>query len=271
MLVKFREERAPADFIYAFEKTGNFVTRENRDEWSAQDLNEWDGLLQAYRRRVAMEGRIIDLCFRLRPESARSEISRHTRFAAAEFGGCCSFRSRTGDQLVCSGTDLSGSLLDSVLRKSGASDREWDPTDHHRFDHLDMASVRGLWKQSLSYFADTSRSLVFRAAIEKRIAKIGTARATPDTWFGRLPAPGQDGDREKAVLVDEMLHAVRLCEEQGAPQDVIESMLLRSWIRMLFFNDREDERIFHLLDRYWSEVHATFQLHMAGYSGLRVQ
>jgi hypothetical protein len=134
-----------------------------------------------------------------------------------------------------------------------------------------MASVRGLWKQSLSYFADTSRSLVFRAAIEKRIAKIGTARATPDTWFGRLPAPGQDGDREKAVLVDEMLHAVRLCEEQGAPQDVIESMLLRSWIRMLFFNDREDERIFHLLDRYWSEVHATFQLHMAGYSGLRVQ
>jgi hypothetical protein len=110
MLVKFREERAPADFIYAFEKTGNFVTRENRDEWSAQDLKEWDGLLQAYRRRVAMEGRIIDLCFRLRPESARSEISRHTRFAAAEFWGCCSFRSRTGDQLVCSGTDLSGSL-----------------------------------------------------------------------------------------------------------------------------------------------------------------
>ena len=65
MLARFRREKASPDFIYAFEKTGNFVTSENRDEWSAKELKEWNGLLREYRRRTAMEGRIIDLCFRL--------------------------------------------------------------------------------------------------------------------------------------------------------------------------------------------------------------
>jgi hypothetical protein len=40
---------------------------------------------------------------------------------------------------------------------------------------------------------------------------------------------------------------------------------------MLILNEHEDERIFHILDKYWEQVHATFQIRMAGYSGLRVQ
>ena len=35
MLARFRKEKASSDFIYAFEKTGNFVNSENRDDWSA--------------------------------------------------------------------------------------------------------------------------------------------------------------------------------------------------------------------------------------------
>ena len=42
-------------------------------------------------------------------------------------------------------------------------------------------------------------------------------------------------------------------------------------LRMLIFNEHEDERDFHILDKYWEQVHATFQIRMAGYSGLRVQ
>jgi len=128
MLAKFRGEKASPDFIYAFEKTGNLVTSENRHDWSAKELKEWDRLLQEYHRRTAMEGRVIDLCFRLHHESGRSAIGRHRRFAASEFG-----------------------------------------------------------------------------------------------------------------------------------------------IRMLVFNEHEDERVFHILDKYWEQVHATFQIRMAGYSGLRVQ
>ena len=45
-------------------------------------------------------------------------------------------------------------------------------------------------------------------------------------------------------------------------------MLLRSWVRMLVFNEQRDERFFHILDQHWSEVHAAFQLHMMGHSGL---
>jgi hypothetical protein len=44
-----------------------------------------------------------------------------------------------------------------------------------------------------------------------------------------------------------------------------------TWIRMLIFNEHEDERVFDILDKHWEQVHATFQIRMAGYSGLRVQ
>jgi hypothetical protein len=56
MLARFHKEKASLDFIYAFERTGNFVTSENRDEWSAKERKEWDGLLREYRCRMAIEG-----------------------------------------------------------------------------------------------------------------------------------------------------------------------------------------------------------------------
>ena len=82
---------------------------------------------------------------------------------------------------------------------------------------------------------------------------------------------GVPAEYENAVVIDEIHHAIFHCEQEGVPEDVIESMLLRSWIRMLVFNEHEDERVFHILDKYWEQVHATFQIRMAGYSGLRVQ
>jgi hypothetical protein len=89
------------------------------------------------------------------------------------------------------------------------------------------------------------------AAVEKLIEKIEAARATDGSWFGKPPAPGEEGERENAVVIDEIHHAIFHCEQEGVPEDVIESMLLRSWIRMLVFNEHEDERVFHILDKYW--------------------
>ena len=36
---RLRQERVSPDFIYAFEKTGNLVTDENRDLWTAENAS----------------------------------------------------------------------------------------------------------------------------------------------------------------------------------------------------------------------------------------
>jgi hypothetical protein len=271
MLAKFRREKASPDFIYAFEKTGNFVTGENRDDWSTKELKGWDRLLQEYHRRTAMEGRVIDLCFRLHHESGRSAIGRQRRFAASEFGIAVLSAHEQGISSFAVERIFRESWLDVVVRRSRAADSEWDPTDHHRFDYVDRASVRNVLNQLRDDLPEQRLPVSTSAAVEKLIAKIEAARATDGSWFGKPPAPGEEGERENAVVIDEIHHAIFHCEQEGIPEDVIESMLLRSWIRMLILNEHEDERIFHILDKYWEQVHATFQIRMAGYSGLRVQ
>src|SRR5713101_2539515 len=62
---RLREERVSPDFIYAFEKTGNLVTDESRDLWTAKARRAWDRALGEYRRRVEGDSKAIDLCFTL--------------------------------------------------------------------------------------------------------------------------------------------------------------------------------------------------------------
>jgi hypothetical protein len=271
MLAKFRREKVSPEFIYAFEKTGNFVTSENRDDWSEKELKEWDRLLQEYHRRTAMEGRVIDLCFRLPLESGRSTIGRQRRFAASELGIAVLSAHEHGISSFAVEQIFRESWLDAAVRRSRAADSEWDPTDHHRFDYVDRASVRNVLNQLRDDLPEQRLPVSMSAVIEKRIAKIEAARAIDGSWLGKPPAPSQEGEREKAVVIDEIHHAIFHCEQEGVPEDVIESMLLRSWIRMRVFNEHEDERVFHVLDKSWEQVHATFQIRMAGYSGLRVQ
>jgi hypothetical protein len=271
MLAKFRREKVSPEFIYAFEKTGNFVTSENRDDWSEKELKEWDRLLQEYHRRTAMEGRVIDLCFRLPLESGRSTIGRQRRFAASELGIAVLSAHEQGISSFAVEQIFRESWLDAAVRRSRAADSEWDPTDHHRFDYVDRASVRNVLNQLRDDLPEQRLPVSMSAVIEKRIAKIEAARAIDGSWLGKPPAPSQEGEREKAVVIDEIHHAIFHCEQEGVPEDVIESMLLRSWIRMRVFNEHEDARVFHVLDKSWEQVHATFQIRMAGYSGLRVQ
>jgi hypothetical protein len=271
MLARFHQERASLDFIYAFERTGNFVTSENRDQWSAKELKEWDSLLREYRRLAAMENRIIDLCFGLHYETGRTAISKQRRFVSSELGIAVASSHEQGISSFAVEQIFRESWLDVVVRRSRAADSEWDPTDHHRFDYVDRASVRNVLNQLRDDLPEQRLPVSTSGADEKLIAKIEAARATDGSWFGKPPAPGQEGEREQAVVIDETQHAIFHCEQERVPADLIESMLLRSWIRMLVFNEHEDERFFHILDKYWEQVHAAFQVRMARYSGLRLQ
>jgi hypothetical protein len=269
VLALLHEEKASLDLIYAFEKTGYFVQSGCRDEWNAAQLKEWDGRLREYRRRVTLEARTIDLCFKLGYESGRSELSEQRRLATSGLGIAVLSAHERGTSSFAVEQIFREVWLDAVVRRPQGS--EWDPTDHHRFDHIDMASIRNLLNQVHDSLIHTARSVSIGAVIEKRIEKIKAARATADTWFGRPPAPGQEGDGEKVFVVEEIHHAISHCEQSGVPQDVIESMLLRSWVRMLVFNEHEDELFCQILDQHWNEVHAAFQLHMTSHSGLLVQ
>jgi hypothetical protein len=271
MLARFHQEKASLDFIYAFEKTGNFITSENRDVWSKAELREWDHLIHAYRRREVVERRIIDLCFRLHHESGRTVISRHRQLMASEFGMAVLSAHERGISSFAVEQIFREAWLDSVTGLNKATNREWDPTDHHRFDYIDKASLSKLLRQIRDDLMVRHPDVSMSATAAKHILQIEEARAADGSWFGKPPAPGQEDEREKAIVVDEIQNAIFHSERENVPADLIESMLLRSWIRMLTFNDHEDERAFQILDRCWEEVHAIFQVHMANYSGLRLQ
>jgi hypothetical protein len=271
MLLELHAENAAPDFIYAFEETGNYILPDCRDEWNKAELAEWDGLRKAYARRFALEERILDLCFRLPRTLQRSVLGAQKGIAASEFGFAASTAHEVGISSFVVEQIFREVWLDAALRQSRPPDREWDPTDHHRFDHIDLDPIRDLLNSLSESNADASGRDELGLEVRKRADKIAAARATKDIWFGKPTAPGHDIEAELVFVLDEVHHAVQNAEEEDVPQDVIESMLLRSWIRFLFLNEQRDERAFHLLDRSWDEVHARFQLAMAQSSHLRVQ
>ena len=118
---------------------------------------------------------------------------------------------------------------------------------------------------------ETLPDRTWSTSIEKRIARIEAARAEPDTWLGKLPDLFSQEEPEEILTIDDLQNAISQCELEGVAPDLIESMLLRSWIRMLVVNGYAEERFFQILDKNWDEVHARVQVHISRYSGLRIQ
>jgi hypothetical protein len=50
---------------------------------------------------------------------------------------------------------------------------------------------------------------------------------------------------EEIPTIDDLRKAISHCEREGIAPDLIESMLLRSWIRMLVVNGHAEERFFN--------------------------
>jgi hypothetical protein len=61
-------------------------------------------------------------------------------------------------------------------------------------------------------------------------------------------------ETEEILTIDDLQNAISHCELEGVTPDLIESMLLRSWIRMLVVNERAEEWFFQILDKNWDEV-----------------
>jgi hypothetical protein len=230
-------------------------------------LREWDRALRQYRRQVEADSRTIDLCFTLNHEGTRNEAARKKHFAASEFAiaalcahdqGLSSF---TLDEL------FRETWLDYLLRLQRTPGSEPDPTDHGRFENIDAIAISRL----LDAIYEDLPQRKLSVALEKRIARIQSARNQPDTWLGRLPDPGAKEGPEEILTIDDLQNALAHCEHEGVAPDLIESMLLRSWVRLWTMNTRREEQFFQVLDENWSQVHARVQVFMAQHSGLRLQ
>jgi hypothetical protein len=264
---KLRQERVSPDFIYAFEKTGNLVTDENRDLWTAKALREWTRALREYRRRVESDSKTIDLCFTLHHETGRTDPAKKKRFAASEFAIAVLCAHDQGLSSFAVEELFSEAWLDYVLRHRRTPETAPDPTNHQRFDRIDIGAIPML----LYEICETLPDRAWSTSIEKRIARIEAARAAPDTWLGKLPDLLDEEESEEILTIDDLQNAISQCELEGVAPDLIESMLLRSWIRVLVLNGHAEERFFQILDKNWDEVHARVQVHMGRYSGLLLQ
>ena len=263
-----RQERVSPDFIYAFEKTGLFVTEGNRDLWPARSLGRWKLALREYQRIVDADTRAIDSCFALHHEFGHSEVAKKKRFAVSEFAIAALCAHDQGLSSFAVERLFREAWLDFLFRPIRVTNRsDSDPTDHSRYENIDFGGIR----QLLNRIHEGLNNQAWTDAVEKRIARIEAARAVPGTWLGRPPdLPGEE-EAEEILSIDDLQNAITHCELEGVPQDLIESMLLRSWVRMRVLNERADERFFQVLDKHWDDVNASVQVHMAEDSGLRLQ
>lgn len=77
-------------------------------------------------------------------------------------------------------------------------------------------------------------------------------------WHSALRAYERKADRENKAIERCFLLRARAggkkAGREGIPAALIESMSLRSWLRMRVVNDRRSEEFFQRLDRRWPEV-----------------
>lgn len=261
----FRRANLSRDLIYAFAKTGRIVTEENRDRLSPMQHREWKRALREYRRRAAADSRAIELCYSLYHERGHADLSKRRRFAASEFGVAVL---NALDEEVSSFA-MEGAFLNAWL--SFAFRRIHLPADQaerlrRRFG-TGMAELLGLLEQIYEELPGPFLSPVF----EKRIARIEAARAVPETWLGRPPASNAEAEWETDPAFEHLESAISFCNAADVPDDVMEAMFLRFWLRSRVLNDRMPELFFQTLDEKWDNVHARVQSYMTRYAGPRIQ
>jgi len=203
----------------------------------------------------------------LQHESRSSEAGKKKRFAASEFAIAALCAHDRGISSFAVEQLFREAWLDYILRFRRILNDEQDPTDHCRFEGIDVDALSRL----LVAIYEELPQQKWDAALEKRIARIQSACNQPDTWFGRSPDPGGEQAPEEILTIDDFQNAIAHCEQEGVAPDLVESMLLRAWVRIWTMNTHRDERFFQVLDKSWDTAHARVQVFMAQYSGLRFQ
>ena len=265
MTVLFRRANVSPALIYAFSKTGLVVTEGNRDRLPPAEYREWKQALREYQRKLDADSKAVDLCFTLHHESGTSELSNERRFAASELGVAVLNALEEGiSSFAIEGVFLNAWLTFAFKRVHVLAG---DAEPLRQQFGSEVAEIRGL----LDEIYDELPSPSWSPAVEKRIARIEAARAVPETWLGKPPASNEEAEWEMNPAFEHLQYAISICMAASVPEDVMEAMFLRSWVRTLVFNDRLPEIFFQTLDKNWELVHARVQSHMARYSGPRLQ
>ena len=259
----FHRSHVSPDLIYAFSRTGRIVTEENRHLLTPEQHRDWKEALREYRRRAEADERAIDLCYTLLHESGRSELANRKRFAVSELGVATLEAHEEG----ISSFAMEGVFFNAWLSQL-AKRLHILPEDGERLREkfgADVAELRGL----LEEFNDDLPTPSWNPSIEKRIAKIESARAIPETWLGKAPASKEEAEWEMPLAVEHLQNAIEFCKDVN--DDVMESMFFRTWFRTRVLNDHLPERFFQAIDANLSRVYERVQNHMARYAGSRLQ
>ncbi len=261
----FRRANVSPALIYAFSKTGLIVTEENRDRLSPAEYREWKQSLREYQRRLNADSKAVNLCYKLHHEFGRSELSKKKRFAAAELAVAVLNALDEGiSSFAMEGVFLNAWLTLACRRNQVLAD---DREELRQQFGVELPEIRNL----LNEIHDDLPSPSWSPAIEKRLAQIEAARAIPETWLGKPPTSKGDAEWEMTPAFEHLQFAIEFCNAAQVPEDVMEAMFLRFWLRTLVLNDRLPELFFQTLDRNWELVYARVQSHMARYAGPRLQ
>lgn len=251
----FRRSHISPDLIYAFSKAGRIVTEENRHLLTAEQHQDWKRALSGYRRQAEADERAIDLCYALLHESGRSEMAKSKRFAVSELGVATLRAHEEG----VSSFAMEGAFFNAWLSQAAKRLRILSENAERlrtRFG-AEVAELRELLEQ----IHDDLPIRSWSPTIERRIVKIEEARAAPETWLGKPPESNEEAEWEMPLAVEHLQNAIGFC--QDITDDVMESMLLRSWFRTRVLNDRLPERFFQVLDANGTSVHECVRHHMA--------
>jgi hypothetical protein len=93
----------------------------------------------------------------------------------------------------------------------------------------------------------------------------------PRDFARESPASKGEAEWEMTPAFEHLQFAIEFCNAAQVPEDVMEAMFFRFWLRTLVLNDRLPELFFQTLDRNWELVHAQVQSRMARYAGPRLQ
>jgi hypothetical protein len=261
----FRQAQVSPDLIHAFAKNGLLVTEGNCDRLSPAQLREWKETLRANRRRVGADSRAIELCYSVYHERGRSDLSEKRRFAASELGvAVLNALDEEVSSFAKEGAFLNAWLTYSFRRMrvpTGEAERL------RRTFGTEMKEILALLEQICDDLPSPTRS----SAFDKRMARIEAARAAAETWLGRSPASKGEAEWEVTPAFEHLQSAISFCNAAQVPDDVMEAMLFRFWLRTRLINDRRPEVFFQTLDVHWDQVHARVQSYMTRYSGPTIQ
>ena len=194
----FHRSHVSPDLIYAFSRTGRIVTEENRHLLTPEQHRDWKEAQREYRRRAEADGRAIDLCYTLLHESGRSELANRKRFAVSELGVATLEAHEEGISSFAMEGVFFNAWLSQLAKRLHILPEEGERL-REKFG-ADVAELRGL----LEEFYDDLPTPSWNPSIEKRIAKIESARAIPETWLGKAPASKEEAEWEIPLAVEHL-------------------------------------------------------------------